>query len=210
LSNPDPHVLEKIDGRLRNGDPTAPSDLAELVLDPLTRKLRARFPNLDDPSLVDDAVADAVLNYAERPDQFDPGKRGLFGYLEMSARGDLMNALAAVKRRRQRERSLDIVELPLERRNKASMTREPSATLEDHVISDLSSQRMIARVREAAETPQDAKVLQLMIDGERRTDRYAEVLGLQDLSADQRRREVKRHKDRLKKRLDRLGLIPDE
>jgi RNA polymerase sigma-70 factor (ECF subfamily) len=184
--------------------------LAELVLDPLARKLRSRFPNLDDPALVDDAVADAVLNYAERPDQFDPSKRGLFGYLEMSAHGDLLNALAAVKRRRQRERSLDVVELPLEQRNKASMTREPSATLEDHVISDLTSQRMIARVREAAETPQDVKVLQLMIDGERSTERYAEVLGLQNLTAVQRRREVKRHKDRMKKRLERLGLTPNE
>jgi RNA polymerase sigma-70 factor (ECF subfamily) len=128
----------------------------------------------------------------------------------MSARGDLINALAVVKRRRQRERSLDVVELPLERRNKASMTREPSATLEDYVISDLTSQRMIARIHQAAETPQDVMVLQLMIDGERSTDRYAEVLGLQDLSADQRRREVKRHKDRLKKRMERLGLAPDE
>jgi RNA polymerase sigma-70 factor, ECF subfamily len=209
LSNPDPHALEEIDRRLRDGDPTAPSDLAELVLDPLARSLRARFPDLEDPSLVDDAVADTVLNYAERPDQFDPSKRGLFGYLAMSARGDLMNALAAVRRRRGREASLDVVELPLERRNKASMEREPSATFEDQVISDLASQRMMARVREAVETPEDAKVLQLMIDGERGTDRFAQVLGLEGLTADERRREVKRHKDRLKKRLERLGLAPD-
>jgi hypothetical protein len=47
------------------------------------------------------AAADAVLNYAERPERFDPARLDLEGYLTMSAQGDLLNALA--KHRRHRE-----------------------------------------------------------------------------------------------------------
>lgn len=210
MPSPDPHLLEKIHRRLVDGDPTAPADLAETVLDALATRLRARFPDVPDPDLIDDAVADAVLNYAERPGQFDPAKRGLFGYLQMSAGGDLKNAMKTAQRRRQREQSLGVVELPADRRNRGSMASEPSTTFEDEVVSNSASQRLRAEARAAAETPEDAKVLQLMIDGERRTDRFAEALGLEGLTADECRRRVKRHKDRLKKRLERLGLSPDE
>jgi RNA polymerase sigma-70 factor (ECF subfamily) len=210
LPNPDPQLLERIHCRLLERDPTAPADLAELVLEPLAIRLRTSFPKIPDPDLIDDAVSDAVLNYAERPEQFDPDKRGLFGYLEMSATGDLKNAIESTRRRQRREESLDVVELPSDRRNKVSMPSKPATALEDQVVSDLSSQRLISQVRAAAETPQDAKVLELMIEGERRTDRFAEALGLEGLNAAECRRAVKRHKDRLKKRLDRLGLSPDD
>jgi hypothetical protein len=46
------------------------------------------------------AAADAVLNYAERPERFDPARLNLEGYLAMSAQGDLLNALAKHGRRR--------------------------------------------------------------------------------------------------------------
>jgi RNA polymerase sigma-70 factor (ECF subfamily) len=210
LPNPDPHLLEDIHRRLLDRDPVAPAQLAELVLDPLTTRLRASFPQVPDPALIDDAAADAVLNYAERPEQFDPSKRGLFGYLQMSAGGDLKNALDVLRRRQRREESLDVVELHPDRRNRVSMASDYPTTLEDEVVSNLASQGLMAQVQAAAETPKDAKVLQLMIDGERRTDRFAEALGLDGLSPDERRRAVKRHKDRLKKRIERLGLTDHE
>lgn len=90
------------------------------------------------------------------------------------------------------------------------MASRGSTTFEDQAVSNLASQRLLAEARAAAETPEDVKVLQLMIEGERRTDRFAEALGLEGLTAEELRRTVKRHKDRLKKRLERLGLSPDE
>jgi RNA polymerase sigma-70 factor (ECF subfamily) len=210
LPNPDLHLLEDLHRRLLDRDPIAPAQLAELVLYPLTTRLRARFPEVPDPALIDDAAADAVLNYAARPEQFDPTKRSLFGYLQMSAGGDLKNALDALRRRQLREESLDVVELHPDRRNRVSMASDYPTTLEDEVVSNLASQGLMAQVRAAAETRQDAMVLQMMIDGERRSDRFAEALGLEGLSPDERRRAVKRHKDRLKKRIERLGLTDDE
>lgn len=209
MTQPDPHLLQELHGRLLEGDLTAPAELAELVLEPLTTRLRAGFPYIPDPVMIDDAVVDSVLSYAERPGQFDPAKRGLLGYLQMSAEGDLKNALQARGRRQRRERSLDLVELHLDRRNRVSMASEPSSTPEEEVVSQLAGRRLMAQARAAAETPEDASVLELMIAGERRTDRFAEALGLAGLSPDQRRREVKRHKDRLRKRIERLRLTKD-
>ena len=210
MPTPEPHLLEAIHRRLLDRDPVAPADLAKVVLDPLVAHIRSRFPEVPDPTMIDNAVTDAVLNYAERPQQYDPSKRGLLGYLRMAAAGDLRNAMDAFRRRQQREQSLDVVELEPHRRKRLSMAMRLSPTLEDDVMSTIATQRLAAQVRKAAETPQDAQVLQLMIDGERRTELFAAALGLEGLSGDERRREVKRHKDRLKKRLQRLGVTSDE
>jgi biopolymer transport protein ExbD len=49
-------------------------------------------------------------------------------------------------------------------------------------------------------------VLELMLDGERQTSVYVEILEIGHLSLEEREREVKKVKDRLKKRLERAGL----
>ena len=52
-------------------------------------------------------------------------------------------------------------------------------------------------------TSQEAEVLTLMRQGERRTLEFARVLGISELPAEQQRREVKRVKDRIKRRVER-------
>jgi hypothetical protein len=85
---------------LSDDDPTASAQLARVYLEPVVAHLRAHFPDVRDRDLLWDAAADAILNYAEDPATYDPQKRGLFGYLKMSARGDLLNALDRESRRR--------------------------------------------------------------------------------------------------------------
>jgi RNA polymerase sigma-70 factor (ECF subfamily) len=51
----------------------------------------------------------------------------------------------------------------------------------------------------------ECQFLGLIFQGERSTERLAEVLGKASLPEDERRREVKRHRDRLMKQLERLG-----
>ena len=57
---------------LIGGDVTASAKIAEAFLHSVADKLRKGFPNLDDPHLVDTAVADAFINYFGRPQQYDP------------------------------------------------------------------------------------------------------------------------------------------
>ena len=48
-------------------------------------------------------------------------------------------------------------------------------------------------------------VLQLILEGERRFSRFAEVLSITHLDESEQRLEAKRAKDRVKKKLQRLG-----
>ena len=97
----DPHL--SIHRRLVERDPTAPADLAEQLLSPLMTAVRRIFPALSHETLLDDAVVDAVLSYAERPEQFDPAKLTLMSYLTMSAKGDVLNAIERRTKRQGRE-----------------------------------------------------------------------------------------------------------
>ena len=134
------------------------------------------------------------MSYLKHPQQYNPEKRGLFGYLVMSADGDLRNALAKQRRRSDREISLEEVEL-----------ERVGGNREGENASNLDLSAMIGEIKNLFENPVDQRVLELIVEGERSTNVFAEALGLSHLPVFERRREVKRHKDRIKKRLERYG-----
>ncbi len=190
--------------RLLSGDPVASQELAAAFLEPLVDRLRTKFQRLGDETLVLDAATDAVLGYAERPSQFNPDKLRLLPYLVMSARGDLLNALERRRRQAGREIPTDRVEDLLDARNSLRKEADPTDPGERVAVPDL--QEVVGRVRETITDPVDRQLIDLMAQGERRTEPFAAVLGIAGLDVEQQRRIVKRHKDRLKKRLARLGV----
>lgn len=187
----------KIHERLLAGDVTAPAELAEGLIGPLLQRLTKKYPKLRDPDLLYDAVTDALMNYIKRPTQFDPVKRGLMGFLVMAAEGDLLNALAKDKRRRQKEIPLEDVELRVAAGN--------SEVEEGNSETEPKRRKLREELPQIFGDPKDLALVELIIAGERATVAFVKVLELQHLPADQQRREVKRHKDRLKKRLERYG-----
>src|SRR5258708_2197306 len=64
----------------------------------LVRGLTVLFPNVPDPHLIDTAVIDAMVNYFNRPEQYDAAALSLYPFLRMAAKGDLLNALRRQKR----------------------------------------------------------------------------------------------------------------
>jgi RNA polymerase sigma-70 factor (ECF subfamily) len=187
----------KIHERLLAGEVTAPAELVEGLLELLLHRLTKRYPKLHDPDLLYDSVTDALLSYIKQPTQFNPGKRSLLGFLHMAAEGDLRNALAKDKRRRQKEISLEEVELG-----------GPNGNYElegENSESQLRREKLRQELPRLFGDPKDLAMVELIIAGERATETFVEVLELQHLPPDQQRREVKRHKDRLKKRLERYG-----
>jgi RNA polymerase sigma-70 factor (ECF subfamily) len=187
----------QIHKRLLTEDVTAPVELVDVLLGPLLDRLTRKYSKLHDPYLLPDAVTDALMSYIKCPAQFDPGKRSLIGFLFMAAEGDLRNALAKDKRRRHKEIPLEDVELEVAAGN--SEIEEGN--------SDTESER--EKLRQALPRifgdPKDLAMVELMLSGERTTEAFVNVLELRHLPMDQQRREVKRHKDRLKKRLERYG-----
>ena len=93
-----PFELE-IHQRLLRQDRAASGELMEAYVEQVYRRVRRRYPEVRDETLVYDAVVDAMMNYVRRPVQYDPDRLTLLGYLTMAAAGDLKNALERLQRR---------------------------------------------------------------------------------------------------------------
>ncbi len=189
---------EEVHQRLLHGDPTAPSEVMIAYLEPLTRRLRQRFPEVKDETIIQDAVTDALFQYAQSPGRFNPAKSSLASYLTMAARGDLLNALARERKRSARQGPLETVAEAALARN----TLEESKDSGDSMAASPSMQVILQEVSD----PVDRELLEMILAGERKTAPYARALGIADRSETEQRKIVKRHKDRLKKRLQRLGV----
>ncbi|HZO32286.1 MAG TPA: hypothetical protein VFH48_40545, partial [Chloroflexota bacterium] len=104
--------------RLLRGEPTAPSDLANLYLEPLIGWLRHHYPH-DDEALLDTVAITLILKVGKEPAQYDPDRSTLSTYLRMAARGDVKNARQSGRRRAARQVPLENVELRSPTRNRA-------------------------------------------------------------------------------------------
>lgn len=188
--------------QLLSADPVAPADTAERYLPLVFSYLKLRNPSLD-PHLLYDAATQAVLTYIQKPRIYDPSQKSLSGFLQMAAQADLLNLLAKERRHTLKNVSLDNVALSRLAGNKT--------TEEDF----LDRQEALAQIRDIrrnqnsdtaqiAQTELDQKLLALWYERERRTERWAAVLGIQNLPVAEQRKQVKQHKDRLSLRLKRF------
>lgn len=189
---------QKLHRRLLAGDVTAFAEIAEFFLPYLTERLSRFNPVIDDPHLIDTAAEDALLNYREAPSKYDPTKLPFDKYLYMSARGDLRNLLVREKKFSQAINLAEIVELSPA---KAEHTIEVSDSLdvETEILIRLSP--TWAELESLFPDTTDRDLLWLMLEGTRETSIYSEVLDITHLSDDEQKEIVKRHKDRVKKRV---------
>ena len=192
--------------RLLADEPDATSDFIVLLLDPLIEALCTRFPNLTHPDLITDVASDALLRFVQSPEKYRPERGELWSYLYMDVQGDLRNALAKEHRRQKKEVPLDLV---------AHDQPDGNTDVEEEVMRrlDFSSleqgrdtQTILNQLRGEIPDPRDWQVVLLMFSGERHTNVFAAVLGIEHLPVDVQREEVKKAKDRLRLRLKRFGV----
>jgi DNA-directed RNA polymerase specialized sigma24 family protein len=85
--------------RMLAGDPTLLGDVARLVLEPLKAQVRQAFRTVDD-QLVEDGVADALLEYGRNPSQANAtAGAGVLGFLVMRAKSRVIDTLRKDRRR---------------------------------------------------------------------------------------------------------------
>lgn len=186
--------------RLLEGDVTAPAEIAEIFLPLVADELQKWNPTLHDPHLVDMAADDALLNYLQRPSQYNPADLPLDRYLMMSARGDLLNLLRQQPQPGFSKRT-QFVELDAPEREYKIEVEDTSLSVEEQAVMLTSPvwpllERLLPNVV-------DREIALLMLENVRDTDSYAHTLGISHLSQDKREAEVKRNKDRIKKTLQR-------
>ena len=198
MPDPDQEQLLRLHSALCAGDPTAPARLAELLLPALRRRFRgaSSVDSHDVESLIDLSIA----RYLKDPERYDPARGPLLAFLYRAVEGDRKNEVAKLAARRQRETPSDaIIDIAADSRNPG---------VEEEVLDaldpfDRSSEAVEAALADLARfSEQDRRLLELIADGIRATAAYAEILGISHLPDAMQRREVKRHKDRLKARLE--------
>jgi hypothetical protein len=117
----------------------------------------------------------------------------------MSAQCDFQNALAKEKRRKSREFTVENVELLEDVGNKDLRGNQ------EILGPDPERERILQHLRDRFKNPKDLQLLELILDGERATETFARILEIENLPFGDQQRAVKRHKDRLKKRLERYA-----
>jgi RNA polymerase sigma factor (sigma-70 family) len=183
---------QELHRRLLEWDKLAPLDLADAYYSPLLDYLRRRNLRQVPEDMLADAASETWVSLCKNPKSYD-GKGSLWAYLRMSAQRDLMNTLAKeTRRRRHIVAQVDVEQLP-----------GNGKILTDDADMIAEVRREILPGVQAGLTDGERRCLELFLDGERKTARYAEVLGITDRPLADQKAEVKRVKDKLKIRIKR-------
>jgi hypothetical protein len=204
MSGATPFELE-IHQRLLRQDRAASGELMEAYVEQVYRRVRRRYPGVSDETLVYDAVVDAMMNYVRRPAQYDPDRLMLLGYLTMAAAGDLKNALERLQRR-PRLVPIDDVEHRALAWNLEQVQDETSMIESLSARTDPRRQEMLQQLNALFPSARDRELLALVLDRVRETEPYARILEITGWEKQRQRDEVKKHKDRIKVALRRLGV----
>jgi RNA polymerase sigma-70 factor, ECF subfamily len=184
--------------RLLDKDPVAPKEVCERFAEPLLASLLVCRA---DEQACGSAVGETLMGYVQRPEMFDPEALDLAAFLRMAARRDLSNrSRAEARHHRGREPDFRV---------------EVAGVCGNHFEDDPAASSVRGEEKEAARCrieavreecdPSERLVLDSMLEGERSTERIAARIGAAHLPEEDRRRAVKRVKDRIKKRLGRKG-----
>lgn len=183
---------------LRDQNPAAVADLCRAYLCPLIAWLAARFAGVD-PHHRETAVHDALMAYVKKPETYDPA----WGSGGLPADGDAVGPGKPSQARGQAQRRSRGVGRCRRSGGGVELIRGGCLSLE--LERDEEARQWQAFLDGVAEnfTPEERCVLDLMLEGERKTTVYSKALRMEGLSAAEQEREVKKAKDRIKKRLER-------
>ena len=168
----DQEQLLTLHGRLLAGDLRVASSIVELVIAPLVAIVTGEIVGLHDRQDVEQTCYDALLDYLERPSDYNPERAQLLTYLAVKAKGKARTLRRSQNRRTQHE--LDFAEMQMEHRD-ATM----AANGEDAMLLRVERGRLRERFgHELIKDPGDADVFDLLASGENSLAVYARALGL--------------------------------
>jgi DNA-directed RNA polymerase specialized sigma24 family protein len=186
----------RLHARLISGDPTASSDIFEVLSPPLIRLIRAKSYTLSVTS--EDAIdvaTDAIVQYIICPQKYNPEKASLLTFLNLIAQRDLIDLHR--KKINQQQKIKQFVELEKSESNNLDI---------EEVFNTLTAEQVIQKYGyEIAKTEEEEAALKLYLEGEQDIEPYAKALKLYEQNDSEIRKTVKQCKDRFDKRMSRLG-----
>lgn len=177
--------------RILQKEPVASADAFQAFMEPISKVLQDETGCSTDDA--HDSALDALLSYLRQPERYELARARLSTYLTQAAKKKAMDRRRSSEARTRREVEFaGVFEL---------QARTPKEVLEVSVEARLA----VERLDSARLNARERDFLRLVLQGERSTRNLAEVLDLASLPEDALRKEVKRHRDRLMKVLERLG-----
>lgn len=185
--------------QILDGEPTAPAKLVEATAGPITgmviKIVGLTVLDLDDAK---DAATDALIAYLQNPSAYvSQGEASLFTYLLRIAQRRAIDCI----RRKKRHKEIfpvSVEEVELESIESEDDFEKTEAALDATTIINRFGTTIVKNAVEE-------ELLRLHLASEKSTDRYAEVLGINNRPIEEQRALVKRHRDRLERRLMRIG-----
>ncbi|QSQ17928.1 AAA family ATPase [Myxococcus landrumensis] len=142
-----------------------------------------------------DSAVDAIFSYLRSPERYDPKGTRIETYLVQTARRKALDRIRSESARTRREQDFaDLIGLEA-----TSPNENLEVTVEARRVSD------VLTTHSALSNPNDLATLRLLLQGENSTETLAKAMGLDGLSKEKMRLEVKRQRDRIMKHLQRLG-----
>ncbi|NVJ05290.1 sigma-70 family RNA polymerase sigma factor [Myxococcus sp. AM001] len=191
MSFPTWEVELKLHERVIQDDPLASQDVFRVFMDPILRVLRYEMSCQGDEAY--DSAVDAVLDYLRNPLRYDRQRAKLSTYLTHTAKRRAMDRQRSSQARVRREEKFGGVF--------ALRAPAPKEAMELSVEASLA----VKKLEQINFRTEERKLLGLVLQGENSTPALGKVLGLGALPKVEQQREVKRHRDRLMKRLARIG-----
>ncbi len=176
---------------LAREDPIAFAALAECLYHPLVQDVHKRAGANADPILVEEAVGQALLDYHDAPERYNPHRASLRSYLVMAAYRDFQNAQA--KEHRVTEHQVSLFDPALQEQGGRQEALE----------SQLQVEELWGLINEAFPDPIERRIVTLIVNKVRSPEPYARVLGLGNLSYEEQLRQVRLVKYRITRRLRR-------
>lgn len=162
-------------------------------------KLRKLYSK-SDLGYIEEAVNEGLFGYFKNPITFDPEKNTLLRFLEIASERDLINILEKEKKHTKKKIALPDVELEESFWN--SIVKEQK-TSDGQLIHNESIEMVNKELALHFDNERDLKLAKLVLTGEREIAIFSTVLEIEVLTIEEQRKEVKKHKDRIKKVLDR-------
>ena len=225
LPFPSAEAGRELHRRLLEKDSYAPSEVCTRFAEPLFAFLMSLDGRADEQACMS-AVSDALMGYVQRPETFDPERLDLSAFLRMrgwrprscrrAAPPERLDLSAFLRMAARRDLSnLARAEAKHHRGRDADFRVEDAGVGGNHFEDDPAAASVRGEEQEAARCRIEAVregcdeserlVLDSMLEGERSTERIAARIGAAHLPEGDRRRAVKRIKDRLEKRIERKG-----
>lgn len=168
----------------------------------VARKLKRWYPMIavSDEALITEAVTEAFFGYHNNPYTYNPELNTLRRFLEIAAERDLKNILQREKKYYDKIVSNESVEVDAKFWNSV-ISDHPSAVQE--LIIDERLKLIQDELASHFVSETDITLAKLVLAEERETQTFSSVLNISDQPVDKQRILVKKHKDRIKKVLQR-------